>query len=414
MRTTVKVLVINCGSSSLKYTLMDMETQSALARGRVERIGEEEAAFIHEGAAGRTDGDVDAPDHEAALEHMVKYLVDARHGAVGSTEEIDAVGHRVVHGGEAFVGAVEITDEVIACVEEQTSLAPLHNPPNLAGIRAARELFPRVPHVAVFDTAFHQTMPPHAYLYAVPYEYYEKYHVRRYGFHGTSHRFVARRAAQILGKRFEDFTGITCHLGNGCSVAAVRNGRSVDTSMGLTPLEGLIMGTRSGDMDPALGFFLAREAGVRFEELDPLFNRRSGLLGISGVSNDVRVLIEAAARGHKRATLALDMFCYRVKKYIGAYFAVLNGCDALVFTGGIGENAAPLREKICADLDALGIRIDSHRNAEVFATEAVISAPLTNVAVMVVPTREELEIAQETTWISRAVRTGKRWVEESI
>ena len=254
-------------------------------------------------------------------------------------------------------------------------------------------------------------MPPHAFHYGIPQEFYEKYHVRRYGFHGTSHKFVGRRAAELLKKPFSKFTGITCHLGNGCSMAAVRNGLSVDTTMGLTPLEGLLMGTRTGDIDPALGFFLTREAGIPFEQLDSLFNKKSGMLGVSGLSNDVRALIEAAARGHKRATLALDMFAYRVRKYIGAYMAVLNGCDAIVFTGGIGENAAPLREKICSDMKYLGITIDVSRNAGVFAREAIVSAPLSKVTVMVVPTNEELEIARDTAWICRAVDSGKHWIQ---
>jgi acetate kinase len=256
-------------------------------------------------------------------------------------------------------------------------------------------------------------MPPYAFHYAIPHEFYEKHHVRRYGFHGTSHKFVGRRAAEMLGKPFSKFTGITCHLGNGCSMAAIRNGQSVDTSMGLTPLEGQIMGTRSGDIDPALGFFLTREAGIGFEELDSLLNRKSGMLGVSGLSNDVRTLVEAAARGHKRATLALDMFAYRVRKYIGAYMAVLNGCDAIVFTGGVGENAAPLRERICSNLEYLGVSLDVSRNAGVFSREAIISSPLSKVALLVVPTNEELEIARDTAWISRAIQSGKHWVQVS-
>lgn len=391
----MKVLVINSGSSSLKYCLFDMTGGTALARGLVERIGEgDEGAFRYERPPAEISGAVAAPHHQAALAHMVEQLTHPDHGAVSSTGEIDTVGHRVVHGGEAFVQAVEITDEVIATVEAQSPLAPLHNPANLAGIRAARAIFPHVPHVAVFDTAFHQTMSPHAYLYAIPYEYYERDRVRRYGFHGTSHRSVARRGAELLGKPLDHFSGITCHLGNGCSMAAIRNGRSVDTSMGLTPLEGLIMGTRSGDIDPALIFFFMRHLGLSGDEVDALLNRRSGLAGISGVSNDCRTLTQASQAGHARATLALDMFAYRVKKYIGAYMAVLNGADAVIFTGGIGENAVDIRRSICADMDHLGIELDAERNAAALGVEAVISRPDSAVAVMVVPTNEELEIAR--------------------
>lgn len=410
----MKILVVNCGSSSLKYRLFDMESETALAKGKVERIGEPQGAwYSFESAGAVLSGPVEAADHEAALNHMVAQLTAPKSGVMKSTEEISAVGHRVVHGGEAFVQSVEITEEALAQIQEQASLAPLHNPPNLAGIRAARKLFPHVTHAAVFDTAFHQTMPPYAFHYGIPYVFYEKHHLRRYGFHGTSHKFVGLRAAEMLGKPFSKFTGITCHLGNGCSMAAIRNGQSVDTSMGLTPLEGLVMGTRSGDIDPALGFFLTREAGIPFEELDSLLNRNSGLLGLSGLSNDARTLVEASARGHKRATLALEVFCYHVRKYIGSYLAVLNGCDAIVFTGGIGENAAPLRERICSDLDYLGISIDVGRNASVFSREAIISAPLSKIALLVVPTNEELEIARDTAWISRAVESGRHWVQTS-
>ena len=406
----MKILVINCGSSSLKCQLFDMETKSCLARGLVECIGEEgRSRYTFEAGAGEISGSVKAADHEAALKKLVEELTDADRGAVKRIDEIDAVGHRVVHGGEAFVEATEITEEVLAAIEAQVPLAPLHNPHNLTGIRAARRLLADVPQVAVFDTAFHESIPPYAYLYAVPYEFYEKYRARRYGFHGTSHLFVARRAAEILGKPLSGFSGITCHLGNGCSMAAIRDGRSVDTTMGLTPLEGLIMGTRSGDIDPGLGFFLARQAGIPFEGIESLLNSRSGLLGVSGLSNDVRPLKEAAERGHARAVLALDMFAYRVKKYIGAYMAVLDGCEAIVFTGGIGEKAAFLREKICSDLESLGIRLDVTRNASVASEEAIISLPSSKVTVMVVPTNEELEIARETAAVcGRKKRTRDR------
>ena len=398
----MKILVINCGSSSLKYRLFDMADTAVLAQGIVERIGEgDEGLSRYEHGETDLKKSVNAPDHDAAFHVMLDCLTDAEHGAVKSADEIDAVGHRLVHGGEAFVQSVVIDEKVIATVDELSPLAPLHNPPNLAGIRAARAIFDHAPHVAVFDTAFHQTMPRHAYLYAIPYEVYEQNRVRRYGFHGTSHNFVARRAAEVLGKPFEEFTGITCHLGNGCSMAAVREGKSVDTSMGLTPLEGLIMGTRCGDIDPALVFFLVRDMGLSIDEADSMLNRRSGMLGVSGVSNDCRALREAVEGGNERARLALDMFAYRAKKYIGAYLAVLNGADAIVFTGGIGENAASVRRAICADLSALGVTRDEQRNRDASGAEAIISAPDSAITVMVVPTNEELAIARETARVSR-------------
>ena len=379
-----------------------MEDESVLAKGLVECIGEGSGArLVYQSGDSNIDCAVDVPDHGVALEKMVSQLIDSDHGAIRSIDEINAVGHRVVHGGEAFVDAAKITDEVIGIVEEQAPLAPLHNPPNLTGIRAARKVFSAVPHVAVFDTAFHQTLPPHAFHYGVPYELYEKHHVRRYGFHGTSHLFVARRAAKHLGKPFSEFNGITCHLGNGCSMAAIRNGKSVDTTMGLTPLEGLLMGTRSGDIDPALPFFLTRTLGIPFEEVDSLLNKKSGLLGVSGVSNDMRTLIEAARDGSDRAQLAIEMFAYRVKKYIGAYTAVLNGCDAVVFTGGIGERSALQRSMICSNLDNIGILLDENRNAQTEAVEATISAAGSHIAVLVIPTNEELEIARETAALTR-------------
>ena len=393
----MKILVINSGSSSLKYQLFDMAEGRVLAKGMVERIGEAQGArYKYAAARGELSGTVPAPNHETALGHMVERLVDPAHGAVASVEEIAAVGHRVVHGGEKFIHAAEINAEVIATIDRLSALAPLHNPPNLAGIHAARERLPAVPHVAVFDTAFHQSMPPTAFMYGLPYEYYEKHGVRRYGFHGTSHIYVARTAAQRLGKPFDQFTGITCHLGNGCSVTAIRNGQSVDTSMGLTPLEGLLMGTRCGDLDPALIFFLHRQMNVSLEALDALLNKKSGMLGISGVSNDARTLWEAADKGHARAKLALEMFAYRVKKYIGSYLAVLNGADAIVFTGGIGERDIPVREMVCSGMEALGIHLDAKVNKETFGREAVISAPNSRVKLFVIPTNEELEIANET------------------
>jgi acetate kinase len=398
----MNILVINCGSSSLKFQLFDMARQSVLAKGLVERIGGNEmGAWKYERNDNKLNGEVAAPDHDAAFGQAVALLTDPTHGAIASADEIDAVGHRVVHGGEAFFDSAIIDDAVIASVEAQSPLAPLHNPPNLAGIRAAMRFCADVPHIAVFDTAFHQAMPEHAYLYALPYELYEEHHVRRYGFHGTSHRFVARRGAEVIGKTLDQFTGITCHLGNGCSMAAISGGKSVDTSMGLTPLEGLIMGTRCGDIDPALISFLMRTLGKSADELDALLNKQSGLLGISGVSNDARALWEAADDGNERAKLALAMFAYRVKKYIGAYLAVLNGADAIIFTGGIGERDIELRKMICSDMQALGVELDLEQNQKTFGTEAIISTPASATTVLVVPTNEELEIAQETARLAK-------------
>ncbi len=378
----MKILVINSGSSSLKYQLFDMADGTVLARGVMERIGES--------------GSV--PDHTAALTAVVERL---RHGDNAGACAVDigdlaAIGHRVVHGGEHFVHATVIDDTVETAIESLTPLAPLHNPPNLAGIRGARHAFPGIPHVAVFDTAFHQTMPPRAFLYGLPYEYYERYGVRRYGFHGTSHAYVARAAARWLDRPYNRFNAITCHLGNGCSMAAVRHGQSVDTSMGLTPLEGLMMGTRSGDIDPALCFFLPNAAGIPISDMENMLNKQSGLLGVSGVSNDFRALRQAADDGNARARLAMDMFAYRIRKYLGAYLAVLDGCDAVVFTGGIGEHQADIRTAICGGLSHLGIVLDIDRNAGAGGQAACVSRPESPVAVVVMPTDEELEIAQQT------------------
>ncbi len=378
----MKILVINSGSSSLKYQLFDMLNGKVQARGVLERIGEP--------------GGV--PDHTAALTSVVNRL---RHGEDGGASAVDisdlaAVGHRVVHGGERFVQATVIDDSVEAAIDALTPLAPLHNPPNLAGIRGARHAFPGIPHVAVFDTAFHQTMPSRAFLYGLPYEYYEQHGVRRYGFHGTSHAYVARAAADWLDRDSNRFNAITCHLGNGCSMAAVRHGKSVDTSMGLTPLEGLMMGTRSGDIDPALCFFLPNAVGIPMADMENMLNKQSGLLGVSGVSNDFRALREAANDGNPRARLAMDMFAYRIRKYLGAYLAVLDGCDALVFTGGIGEHQADIRAAICGGLSHLGIILDADRNADADGQAMCVSHPKSPVAVVVMPTNEELEIAQQT------------------
>lgn len=391
----MKVLVINAGSSSVKYYLYDMPQAEVLARGSVERIGEENSELIHFFADKTYTEQTQVKNVEDAMELMLETLVRDDVGVIKCLSEIGGVGHRVVHGGEEFTGSVVVDEAVITSIEKFADLAPLHNPPNLAGIRAVQRRVPDVPQVACFDTAFHSTIPEVAYMYALPYELYEKYHIRRYGFHGVSHRYVARRAAAIMGKHKYDINVITCHLGNGCSIAAVKKGRSVDTSMGFTPLEGVPMGTRSGDIDPAILFYLG-EKGYDVNELNTMCNKKSGLLGISGASNDVRNLIELAEEGHQRAKLAIDMFCYRIKKYIGAYAAVLGAVDAVVFTGGIGENAVNLRSQICSDMTQIGIELDQAVNKEAKATETQISAGDSRIAVFVVPTNEQAAIASDT------------------
>jgi acetate kinase len=397
----MKILVINCGSSSIKYQLFEMENESLLARGLVEKIGEEKSAVNHSAGAKTLRYEAAIANHETAFGHIAKALMDPASGVIASPGEIDAIGHRVVHGGETFVASTRITDEVLAAIQEFSDLAPLHNPPNLVGIRSAGKVFPGRLHVAVFDTAFHQTMPRHAYIYALPYDLYAKTRVRRYGFHGTSHRFVTMRAAQMMGIPLDQFYAITCHLGNGCSMAAVANGRSVDTTMGLTPLEGLVMGTRSGDIDPAIIFFLARAHGYPLDVVDQLLNKKSGLLGLSGLSNDMRTLLEAAPT-NERAQLAVDVFCYRIRKYIGSYLAALGRAHAVIFTGGIGENSLPVREKILEGLGALGIELDAAANLAARGREADIALPASRVRILVVPTNEELMIARDTYEIARA------------
>jgi len=391
----MKVLVINCGSSSIKYQLYEMPEGVVLARGLLERIGEEQSRLVHHRGADRFERPVSAPDHESGMRIVFQALSEGETAVIQSVEEIQACGHRVVHGGEEFTGSVLIDERVLASIEKFADLAPLHNPPNLTGIRAAMELVPGACQVACFDTAFHATIPQVAYVYALPWDLYEKYRIRRYGFHGTSHRYVARRAAQILGKGKYEVNVITCHLGNGCSVTAVREGRSADTSMGLTPLEGLVMGTRSGDFDPAILFYLL-EKGYEPEVLKSLCNKKSGLLGISGVSNDMRTLIEKASAGHERSKLAIEVFCYRLKKYIGAYTAVLGTLDAVVFTGGIGENSPLVRAETCKGLEHLAIKIDPAKNESAKGAEADISAEESKVKVLVVPTDEEAAIANDT------------------
>ncbi len=395
----MKVLVINCGSSSLKYQVIDMSTETALTVGLVERIGIEGSVLINE-KDGMEKWKLEVPmnDHKDAIGHVLNTIIDPEQGVVASMDEISAVGHRVVHGGEKFATSVLITEEVIDALEECVELAPLHNPANLLGIGACQELMPTTPMVGVFDTAFHQTMPAEAYIYALPYEYYEKYGVRKYGFHGTSHFYVSGRAAEMLGKEAKDTKIITCHLGNGASVAAVDGGVCVDTSMGLTPLEGLAMGTRSGDIDPAIVTFLMEKEGLDSAGANNVLNKKSGVLGISGVSSDFRDIEAAAAEGNHRAKLALEVYAHKVKGYIGAYMAQMNGVDAIVFTAGVGENGIAMREDICANLEGLGIKLDAEKN-KVRGKETVISADDSKVKILLVPTNEELVIARDTTRI---------------
>jgi acetate kinase len=392
----MKVLVINCGSSSIKYLLYDAKADRTLAKGIAARIGEKSSFIKHTACGKEFKEETSIPSHREGIELIVRLLVDPTHGVLHDISEICAVGHRTVHGGDIFMESVLITEDVIAKMEDCIPLAPLHNPPNLLGIREAQRILPNIPHVAVFDTAFHQTMPPKAYLYALPYKYSETYKIRRYGFHGTSCRYVCQKAASRLGISLEKHKMIICHLGNGVTVAAVRDGKSVDTSMGFTPLEGLIMGTRSGDIDAGVIFFLHRQLGLSIDRIDDILNRESGLLGVSGVSNDVREIIEGAEHNDERCRLALEMFAYRVKKYIGAYSAALGGIDSLVFTAGIGENSYLMRAKICEGLDFLGIKLDEKRNHEVIGIEGVISKPGSDVTVLVIPTNEERMIALDT------------------
>lgn len=388
----MKILVVNCGSSSIKYQMFEMPERSLLAKGHVERIGKD-AALVHQIREDTQPRPVEAKDHQQAMQVILDLLMNEATGDLGEGEQIEAVGHRVVHGGEEFTGSVLIDDAVLASIDRMSHLAPLHNPPNLTGIQAAMAALPGVPQVACFDTAFHATIPPVAFTYALPFELYEELGVRRYGFHGISHRYVARRAASLLGRDAHEINCITCHLGNGSSITAVRDGNSVDTSMGLTPLEGVPMGTRCGDIDPAILLFLA-DNGYELASLNELCNKRSGVLGISGCSNDMRTLIEKAEEGHERAQLAIDVFCYRIKKYIGSYLAALGRVDALVFTGGIGENSPQVREKICAGLSQLGIQLQPQNNQQLTGEEGRIDND-GEIAVMVIPTDEEGTIAED-------------------
>ena len=392
----MNILVINAGSSSLKYQLLNPETQQVLAKGLCERIGiDGKFTYKPEGKEAIKEADVAMPTHNEAIKAVLDALVDSKNGVISSMQEIDAVGHRVVHGGEKFAKSVLITGEVMAAIEECNPLAPLHNPANIIGIKACQALMPGTPMVAVFDTAFHQTMPPAAYMYALPYEYYEKDKVRRYGFHGTSHKYVTQRAADMLGKPIESLKLISCHLGNGSSIAAVFHGKSVDTSMGFTPLAGLPMGTRSGDLDAGILEFLMNKYGMDIKEMLNVLNKKSGVQGVSGVSSDFRDLGSAAEQGNTRAALALDMFSYGVKKYIGAYAAAMGGVDAIIFTAGVGENDAQQRLSIAGHLEFMGVKMDADAN-NVRGKEAIISAIDSKVKVLLIPTNEELMIALDT------------------
>ncbi|MCK9290560.1 MAG: acetate kinase [Bacteroidales bacterium] len=393
----MKIIVLNCGSSSIKYQLFDMPSRKVLAKGLVDKIGLKGASISH-----KRDDDVQVKlegeilDHQSGIEFLLGILVSQKYGSLKSLEDIDAVGHRVVHAGEKFSGSVYITDEVVDALEECVELAPLHNPPNLKGIYAMQELLPKIPQVGVFDTAFHQTMPPHAYLYGIPYSLYETYKIRRYGFHGTSHKYVSARACEILGVDIKDQKIITCHLGNGASMAAINGGISVDTSMGMTPIEGLIMGTRSGDLDIGALLYIADKEETSIPHTNTLVNKFSGMLGISGVSSDMRDIAAAAENGNERAAIALQMYHYRVRKYIGAYAAAMGGLDMIVFTGGIGENDTLTRTKSVQELEFLGVKINVEKSLASRGKEEILSTDDSKVKVLVVPTDEELMIASDT------------------
>ncbi len=392
----MKILVVNCGSSSLKYQFINMENEEVIAKGLAERIGIEGSVVKHE-TIGKDKVVIEEKmdDHKAAIQIVLNALVDPNYGAIKSMDEISAVGHRVVHGGEEFSDSVLITEEVKKALEKCSDIAPLHNPPNLMGIYACEEILPNVPMVGVFDTAFHQTMPNDSFIYALPYELYETHRIRRYGFHGTSHKYVANKAAEILGNPIENLKIITCHLGNGASITAVDGGKSVDTSMGFTPLEGLAMGTRCGDIDPAIITFLMEKENLSSAQVNEIMNKKSGVLGISGVSSDFRDIEQAAEEGNERAQLALNVYHKKVTKYIGSYAAEMGGVDAIVFTAGLGENSPDTRKEVCKNLEFLGIKIDDEKN-NVRGKERIVSTDDSKVKVLLIPTNEELAIARET------------------
>ena len=393
----MKILVLNCGSSSVKYKLLDMVTNEVLGAGGVEKIGMKGSFLKHIRRDGKKvvlKGEI--LEHQLAVEYILGILTSEKHGAIKSLEEINAVGHRVVHGGEEFNSSVLITDEVIRKIVECIDIAPLHNPPNLAGIKAISDLLPSVPQVAVFDTAFHQTMPEYAYMYGIPYSLYKKYGIRRYGFHGTSHRYVSKRACEFLGLDYNTTKIITAHIGNGASITAIENGKSIDTSMGFTPIEGLMMGTRSGDVDLGVVTFLMEKEMIGSASVSTLFNKHSGVLGISGISSDMRDIEHAIAEGNERAILAMEMYEYRIKKYVGSYAAALGGVDVIVFTGGVGENQTTTREYVCEGLGFMGVKIDNELNAKSHGVEVLISTPESTVKVVVIPTDEEFMIASDT------------------
>jgi len=397
----MKILVLNCGSSSIKYQLFTMADRKIVAKGGIEKLGMKGSFLKHV----RQDGQVvvfegEIMDHKIGVEYILGILTNEKHGCLKSLDELDAIGHRVVHGGEEFNKSVLLTEDVLAVVTKCIDIAPLHNPPNLKGIRAMEELIPGILQVGVFDTAFHQTIEPKAYMYGIPYTLYKKFAIRRYGFHGTSHRYVTKRACELLGVDFQTQKIISCHLGNGASVAAVKNGKSIDTSMGFTPIEGLMMGTRCGDLDVGVVQYIMEKEEIGLRSANTLFNKHAGILGVSGVSSDMREVEHAKANGNERAALALDMYNYRVKKYIGSYVAAMNGLDILILTGGIGENADTTREGVCSELEFLGISLD-HKKNKGFRSEGIISSPDSKVKIMVIPTDEELMIALDTEEIVR-------------
>ncbi|HUI86027.1 MAG TPA: acetate kinase [Nitrososphaerales archaeon] len=408
----MRVLVLNCGSSSIKYELMDMDNGKSLARGTIAKIGEHGSYIEHESGNTKIRNEVKVANHEAGFKIMMSHLMAGKGRVIKDASEVSAVGHRVVHGGEGFSDSILIDDGVIRKIRECIPLAPLHNPHNLAGIEAARKYFPKIPHVAVFDTAFHQTLPQKAFTYPIPYEMYEKFRVRRYGFHGTSCRYVSARAAELLGRPIDSLRMVVCHLGNGVTLDAIRNGKSVETSMGLTPTEGLMMGTRSGDVDPGVVYYLSTAAGLSLERIYDILNRESGLLGVSGVSNDMREVIEQAKKGNPRCKLAVEMFAHRLKKYVGAYAAVLGGIDALVFTAGIGVNSPLIREKACSGLSFMGLELDRAKNRAAIGREADISGSDSRVRVLVIPTDEEKMIALDTVEVARGL--GKKAPSDAL